>query len=85
MVDEAFVDAVGALFSVVVQDVKLQVAVSKPDFLQDICIGKTYGDKWQKDDIGFNIDMKYLMSGVSKDFVFELEIPPTKEILLQDY
>ncbi len=50
-VDEFFIDALGGLFSVVAQDIKIEVKVNQEDdnfkkFFQNVRVNKTYGDMW---------------------------------------
>lgn len=77
-VDEMFVDALGGLFSVVAQDVTITIAADKSNKLfSDINIVKTYGDMWKYDEQtnSYSILITQLLSGSSKEFIFELEIP----------
>lgn len=45
-----FVDALGGLFSVVAQEIKIQVQVDKSNKnFSDVKINKTYGEQWTFD------------------------------------
>lgn len=48
-VDEMFVDALGGLFSVVGQNVKIDIKLKKEhQVFSDVSIAKTYGEMWKK-------------------------------------
>ena len=86
-VDEMFIDALGGLFSVIAQNVNIQVGVNKSNkTFADVNIQETYGEFWkyeEKKNI-YNINVLQLISGVSKDFLLELEIPPIKAKLMDN-
>ena len=86
-VDEMFVDALGGLFSVVAQDVQLEVKVNRQNkTFADISVKKTYGWMWKYDkqrDL-YTINMQQLLSGVSKEFLLDIEVPAIKA-KLQDH
>lgn len=46
------------------------------NLVEGVKIGKTYGSMWEKvsDDV-YKIKMSQLMSGITKDYVFEIIIP----------
>lgn len=49
-VDEMFIDAIGGLFSVVAQNVKIEVWINKENKnFSDANISKTFGDIWKKE------------------------------------
>lgn len=52
----------------------------------NITVGKTYGEMWreEKKNSAYKIKISQLMSGISKDFIFELEIPPKEVLDLKD-
>lgn len=77
-VDECFVDALGGLFSIVGQDINIKVQTHRVKPFTDHKIGKTYGPMWQlntKTDI-YTISIAQLMSGISKEYIFEVSVPP---------
>ncbi|KAL4437706.1 hypothetical protein ABPG74_012381 [Tetrahymena malaccensis] len=90
-VDEFFVDALGGLFSVVAQeiiiDVELLLHSQYKKFFQNANVSKTYGDMWSviKKDTSYRIQINQLLSGVSKDFIFEITIPANKVEKLEDF
>lgn len=48
-----------------------------PEFLNGLKICKTYGEMWKKDSTDINnplykINIKQLISGISKEYVFEI-------------
>lgn len=43
--------------------------------MKAINICKTYGDMWKKNENGYEINLKQIISGFSKEFIFEIEIP----------
>lgn len=74
-----FVDALGGLFSVVAQEIKIQVQVDKSNKnFSDVKINKTYGEQWTFDanTLIYSINLVQLISGVSKEFMLELKVPP---------
>jgi hypothetical protein len=71
-VDEAFVNALGALFSVVAEKVRVLVQETAKGPFAGVKIAKTYGPMWKKTERGYEIELSQLISDVSKDFVFEL-------------
>lgn len=50
-VDEMFVDALGGLFSVVAQNLRMEVKVTDSKFLKGVKISKTYGEMWRTDEL----------------------------------
>ena len=74
--DEAFCNALGGIISLVANEVRLKVRLIAKDMVGGTTISKVYGDKWEKTDAReYSIRLTQLMSGVSKDFVFELTFP----------
>ncbi|EAR89934.1 von willebrand factor type A (VWA) domain was originally protein (macronuclear) [Tetrahymena thermophila SB210] len=90
-VDEFFVDALGGLFSVVAQEIVIDVELSLHSqykkFFQNATVSKTYGDMWSviKKDTSYRIQINQLLSGVSKDFIFEITFPANKVEKLEDF
>ncbi|EGR34145.1 von willebrand factor type A domain protein [Ichthyophthirius multifiliis] len=91
-IDEFFVDALGGLFSVVAQDIKIDVNINIEDqnfnkYLKNCRVNKTYGDMWQcqKQNQNLTIKANQLISGVSKDYVFELTIPHQDVQKIEDF
>lgn len=91
--DEFFVDALGGLFSVVAQDIKIDVSLNYSDanfakfFAGKVVVSKTYGDMWvcEEKDKKYSISIKQLISGVSRDFIFELTVPALGVSQLEDF
>lgn len=75
-VDECFADALAGLFSAVAENVKIQIQVNNEhEYMKKLNICKTYGDFWKKNNNGYEISLKYIINGFSKEFIFEIEIP----------
>jgi hypothetical protein len=75
-VDECFIDALAGLVSVVAQNVTLKV---KPTFKQpfsDVKVTKYFGQMWQNVDNEQTVKITNLLSGVQKDFLLEISLPP---------
>eukprot|EP00828_Plagiopyla_frontata_P040335 TRINITY_DN5441_c0_g1_i8.p1 TRINITY_DN5441_c0_g1~~TRINITY_DN5441_c0_g1_i8.p1 ORF type:complete len:191 (+),score=8.29 TRINITY_DN5441_c0_g1_i8:38-610(+) len=83
--NECFVDALGGLISVIAQNVKLSCKLIKHAFFSDIRISKTYGN-WQlnEETQEYYIIINQLLGGVTKDNVFEINIPPIKKQLQEN-
>ena len=74
--DEAFCNALGGIISLVANEVTVRVRLIAKDMVGGTTISKVYGDKWEKaNEREYTIRLTQLMSGVSKDFVFELTFP----------
>lgn len=74
--DEAFCNALGGIISLVANEITIKVSNIAKNLVEGIRITKVYGDSWQKiTDKEYKIKISQLMSGISKDFVFELMIP----------
>ena len=74
--DEAFCNALGGIISLVANEVTVRVRLIAKDMVGGTAISKVYGDKWEKaNEREYTIRLTQLMSGVSKDFVFELTFP----------
>jgi len=61
----------------VASEVVIKINNIAKDLLAGVTISKVYGgNKWEKiNDREYRIKITQLMSGISKDFVFELTIP----------
>ncbi|EAR89933.1 von willebrand factor type A (vWA) domain was originally protein (macronuclear) [Tetrahymena thermophila SB210] len=90
-VDEFFVDALGGLFSVIAQeiiiDVELLLHSQYKKFFQNANVSKIYGDMWSviKQDTQYRVQINQLLSGISKDFIFEITIPANNVERLEDF
>lgn len=74
--DEAFCNALGGIISVVANEVIIKLNNVAKNIVQGVKIKKVYGKMWEKiSDTEYKIKILQLMSGITKDFVFELEIP----------
>ena len=74
--DEAFCNALGEIISLVATDVVIKLNCIAKNIVQGIKINKTYGTMWKKlSDNEYQIKMLQLMSGITKDFVFEIYVP----------
>ncbi|KAL4490928.1 hypothetical protein ABPG72_008664 [Tetrahymena utriculariae] len=74
-IDECFIDALGGLFSVVSQNVSINVQVPQ-NMREQIRVVKTYGDIWHTKEPYYEylININQLLSGVSKDYILEMEL-----------
>ncbi|KAL4451096.1 hypothetical protein ABPG74_021418 [Tetrahymena malaccensis] len=74
-IDECFIDALGGLFSVISQNVSINVQVPQ-QMREQIRIVKTYGDIWHTKEpyYEYSININQLLSGVSKDYILEMEL-----------
>ncbi|EAR92938.2 von willebrand factor type A domain protein (macronuclear) [Tetrahymena thermophila SB210] len=74
-IDECFIDALGGLFSVISQNVSINVQVPQ-EMREQIRIVKTYGDIWHTKEpyYEYSININQLLSGVSKDYILEMEL-----------
>ena len=74
--DECFVDALGSLFSIVVQNVSITMELVQTHPLIKPECHQTFGNMWiKKAELIYQINIPQLMSGVSKDFMMGLLIP----------
>lgn len=74
--DEAFCNALGGIISLVANEVTLKISNIAKNLVEGIKIKKVYGKMWEKiNDKEYKIKLSQLMSGITKDYVFELEIP----------
>lgn len=66
----------GGIISLVATDVVIKLTNISKNIVEDIKIKKTYGEMWEKlSDNEYRIKILQLMSGISKDYVFEILIP----------
>ncbi|KAL4499756.1 hypothetical protein ABPG72_017296 [Tetrahymena utriculariae] len=91
-VDEFFVDALGGLFSVVAQEILIEINLNRQDknfqkYFSNCKVSKTYGDMWKcvKQDEIYQIKINQLFSGVSKDFIMEIVVPKNEVKMLEDF
>ncbi|EAR87778.2 von willebrand factor type A (vWA) domain was originally protein (macronuclear) [Tetrahymena thermophila SB210] len=91
-VDEFFVDALGGLFSVVAQEILIEINLNRQDknfqkYFSNCKVSKTYGDMWKciKQDEIYQIKINQLFSGVSKDFIMEIVVPKQEVKMLEDF
>ena len=74
--DEAFCNALGGIISLVANEITIKISNIAKNLMEGVRILKVYGDSWQKlNDKEYKINISQMMSGISKDFVFELFIP----------
>lgn len=74
--DEAFCNALGGIISLVASEITLKINNVSKNLIEGIKISKVYGTSWEKiNENEYKIYLSQLMSGISKDFVFELKIP----------
>ncbi len=74
--DEAFCNALGEIISLVATDVVIKLNCIAKNIVQGVKIIKTYGTMWKKlNDNEYQINILQLMSGITKDFVFEIYVP----------
>lgn len=74
-IDRAFVNALGALFSIAAEKVTVRLSLVVSGKFSSIHISKMYGDLWKWNGKEYVLELTQLISDVSKDFVFELNIP----------
>lgn len=81
--DEFFIEAFGGLISVIASNIKITVKTLKTNKITDVRICQTFGANWKKDEMNsqYIINLNQLSSGISKDFVCEISIPPVKSEL----
>lgn len=79
IVDECFVDGLGALTSIIAKNVEIRLKVfNQKQPLTDMRICKTYGSmfKFDENTREYSIIIPYLSSGCTKDLIIEISIPP---------
>ncbi|KAL4476091.1 hypothetical protein ABPG74_009824 [Tetrahymena malaccensis] len=91
-VDQYFADALGGLFSVVAQEITIELQLNRNDqnfqkYFSNCRVSKTYGDVWKcvKQDEIYQIKINQLFQGTSKDFIMELTVPKNDVNMLQDF
>lgn len=83
LVEECFVDALAGLSSVIATNVKLTVNARKiPSPLNDLRISKSYGN-WVHNPVTnhYELNINQLLGGGTKNYVFEINVPPVKRSL----
>lgn len=76
--DEAFCNALGGIISLAASEVVMKINNISQGLVAGIKIKKVYGSEknWKKvNDKEYKVELTQMMSGISKDYVFELEIP----------
>ena len=76
--DEAFCNALGGIISLVASEVIVKLNNIAAGLVAGITIQKVYGNEkiWKKINAKeYQIQLTQMMSGISKDYVFELSIP----------
>lgn len=76
--DEAFCNALGGIISLAATEVIIKINNIAQGLAEGIKIKRVYGNEkaWKKiGDQEYRIELTQMMSGISKDYVFELEIP----------
>jgi len=78
--DEAFANCLGGLFSVIAEEVNITIRSHLKGMFSDIKICKAYGDItiYNKVKNEYNIKLSQFLSGISKNFVLEMNIPASK-------
>ena len=74
--DEAFCNALGGIISMVASEVIVKINLIAKGLMEGVKISRCFGPMWEPiNDKEYRIKLTQLMSGISKDFVFELTIP----------
>ncbi|KAM3132388.1 hypothetical protein pb186bvf_015488 [Paramecium bursaria] len=83
LLDEFFVNALGALVTVVADQITISVLAQPNEPFQDIKIGKTYGTMWKQitQNRSYDISLQQLAEGQRKDYLFDLLLPQFNQIL----
>ncbi|EAR88380.2 Von willebrand factor type A (vWA) domain was originally protein (macronuclear) [Tetrahymena thermophila SB210] len=72
--DTAFINIFAGMISTVAQNIKVGVKFTPPEQFKNFRISKVFGDNWTKvSETQYEINLINILSGVSKDFVFEME------------
>lgn len=63
--------------------IELKINSAENKMFSDVTITKTYGEMWKKDSSkGIHyIDINQLIGGVTKQYLFEVQIPPINKKL----
>lgn len=79
--DEAFANCLGGLFSVIAEEINIVIRSRLRGIFADIKIFKAFGDitiyDTKKDQ--YNVKLSQFLSGISKNFVLEMNIPANKD------
>jgi soluble cytochrome b562 len=83
---ECLADCIGDLVSNVAHECCITIKPESSDIFRNIKITKTYGfdGVWKEVDGAWVTNITYLKAGTKKNFVFELQIPATKEEIPDD-
>lgn len=75
--DEAFANCMGGLFSVIAEEINITIRSRLRGVFADIKIVKAYGDitLYDRNKDEYNIKLSQFLSGISKNFVLEMNIP----------
>lgn len=75
--DEAFANCLGGLFSVIAEEINITIRSRLRGLFADIKIVKAYGDitLYDKNKDEYNVKLSQFLSGISKNFVLEMNIP----------
>lgn len=69
--DEAFCNALGAIISLVANEIVIKINNISKNIVEGVKIKKVYGQMWEKiNDKEYKIKLLQLMSGITRDFVF---------------
>ncbi|KAL4472626.1 hypothetical protein ABPG74_018575 [Tetrahymena malaccensis] len=78
--DTAFINIFAGMISTVAQNIKVVVKFTPPEQLKNFRISRAFGDNWTKvSETQYEVNLINILSGVSKDFVFEMEADPFDE------
>ena len=80
-----FIDCLGQLFSVVAENVTINIKAEPPKHLSDVFISKAFGGKemWKiNEDNVYSTTILQVYQGMKKNYMIELEIPPASRELL---
>lgn len=79
--DEAFASCLGGLFSVIAEEVNITIKSKMKGIFADVKIIKAFGDItiYNKEKDEYNIKLSQFLSGISKNFVMEINVPIIKQ------
>lgn len=69
-IDEAFVNALGALISIAIENITIRLSLVAEGKFLGIQVSKVYGDLWKQEGRDYVLELTQLISNISKDFVF---------------
>lgn len=71
--DEAFCNALGGIISLVASEAVIKINNIAKNILDGVKIKRVYGKMWRKvNEKEYEIKLSQLMSGITKDYVFEI-------------